>query len=299
MNVPEWVINMVHKCLAKKPGLRFANGIELHDYIALNSSLAARKGGDGAAPAAGTNEHTERLLREKEQLQKQLAEYHQQAEIKDRELRELTSIVLQKDQQLQKLKTDAGSLDQNNSTGRKGVSKAAFITILILAIGFAAYAAYTFYHQNIRRQRIASVPTEDTTSRKQAANSIEPKKEKIVKKKSEPDSIEQVPKAIFLPPDTETSKADSIQSGHTVEEHRQNGIRKGTAGAKYKVISKAFFYDQPDEATQRKAYIVHWNDAVLTALDDSGDFIYVVYTNNLGQTSKGWLRKSDLNRVDQ
>ncbi len=62
----------------------------------------------------------------------------------------------------------------------------------------------------------------------------------------------------------------------------------------YKVRSKAYFHNEPDETTKRNAFIVHWNNAVLHPLKEEGDFVYIVFTNHLGQTSKGWLRKQDL-----
>ena len=62
----------------------------------------------------------------------------------------------------------------------------------------------------------------------------------------------------------------------------------------YKVRSKAYFHNEPDEKTKRNAFIVHWNNAVLHPLKEEGDFVYIVFTNHLGQTSKGWLRKQDL-----
>ena len=62
----------------------------------------------------------------------------------------------------------------------------------------------------------------------------------------------------------------------------------------YKVRSKAYFHNAPDEATRRNAFIVHWNNAVLHPLKEEGDFVYIVFTNHLGQTSKGWLKKQDL-----
>ncbi len=67
---------------------------------------------------------------------------------------------------------------------------------------------------------------------------------------------------------------------------------------KYRVISKAFFHDKPSAATRRDAFIVHWNDAVLTPQGETDDFIYVEFTNHLGQTSKGWLRKADLRIIN-
>jgi hypothetical protein len=65
----------------------------------------------------------------------------------------------------------------------------------------------------------------------------------------------------------------------------------------YKVRSRAYFYNEPNESTKRNAFIVHWNNAVLHQLKEEGDFIYVVFTNHEGQTSKGWLHKKDLIRL--
>lgn len=70
-------------------------------------------------------------------------------------------------------------------------------------------------------------------------------------------------------------------------------------GVGYKVISVAYFYNEPNEGTRRKAYINHWNNsyATLKADDEKNGFIYVVFKNHLGQTSRGWLRKKDLTEV--
>lgn len=66
---------------------------------------------------------------------------------------------------------------------------------------------------------------------------------------------------------------------------------------KYTVIQKAYFHNQPDISTRRKGYIIHWNNAVLNPLDEKNGFIYIVFTNHQGQTSKGWLNKKDLRPV--
>ena len=69
----------------------------------------------------------------------------------------------------------------------------------------------------------------------------------------------------------------------------------------YKIITKAYFHNKPDEATRRNAFLVHWNNsyAKLKALDEKNGFIYVVFHNHLNQTSKGWLRKKDLEPIGE
>lgn len=67
----------------------------------------------------------------------------------------------------------------------------------------------------------------------------------------------------------------------------------------YMVTSKAYFYNTPDESTRRKAFVVPSNNAILTALDEQNDFILVEFRNQLGQSSKGWLRKQDLQFLNE
>ncbi len=59
----------------------------------------------------------------------------------------------------------------------------------------------------------------------------------------------------------------------------------------------AHFHNSPDPSTKRKAFINHWNKAILTPLDEQNGFIYIIYTNHLGQTSKGWLQIKDLQPI--
>jgi hypothetical protein len=62
---------------------------------------------------------------------------------------------------------------------------------------------------------------------------------------------------------------------------------------------KVFFHNAPDETTKRKAFINHWNKAVLKPLDDVNGFVYVEYTNHEGQTSRGWMLKKELTPLNR
>lgn len=68
--------------------------------------------------------------------------------------------------------------------------------------------------------------------------------------------------------------------------------------ARYQVSSKANFYTAPDENTMRNVFISQGEDKVVGALEDKNGFIYVEYTNDLGYTSRGWLSKQDLTKLD-
>ncbi|HZF64708.1 MAG TPA: N-6 DNA methylase, partial [Chitinophagaceae bacterium] len=81
----------------------------------------------------------------------------------------------------------------------------------------------------------------------------------------------------------------------------RTSIDANAAKGEYKIINKAYFHNEPDESTRRNAFVVHWNNsyATLKALDEKNGFIYVVFKNNLGQVSKGWLKKGDLRRINE
>lgn len=100
---------------------------------------------------------------------------------------------------------------------------------------------------------------------------------------------------------TQGNNADSIAAN---DNGSSSGSDKGNDNSNdedskqyYTVISRAYFHDKPDPDTKRDAFITHWNNSRLTALEETNDFIYVVFKNNEGQISKGWLKKSDLRLV--
>lgn len=67
---------------------------------------------------------------------------------------------------------------------------------------------------------------------------------------------------------------------------------------RYKVRGKAYIHTEPDERTRRPAFITHWNNAIIKPLDEQNGFIYIIFTNYEGVTSRGWLSKADLIRVN-
>ncbi|WP_207496144.1 serine/threonine-protein kinase [Aridibaculum aurantiacum] len=77
MQVPAWLVNMIYRCLEKKPQQRFENGDVLHDFIWHNL------GGSTSLAVVGANadalaQENRRLRHENEQLQLQLKKLQQE-----------------------------------------------------------------------------------------------------------------------------------------------------------------------------------------------------------------------------
>lgn len=308
MNIPEWLIGMIYKCLEKVPEKRFEDGATLYEYIILNSTLAAKKEEKGAAVNSLLQQEKEKLSTEKEGLQKLVLDYQHASEEKEQELEELRAIVIHKDSELQQLKQKTNSYTPHKV--QSGISKSAFYSLLLITALLAAFAGYSIFLGKWNRNKIASTmaspvrmdtqsfekekPVEESSNPK--IEEDEPGKKDTVKKKTEP-------LIISTPPADDNKKLPEPEIRDTaapVTDESDAAPAEGeTSLGEYKVISRAYFHNEPDETTRRTAFIIHWNDATLQALDDKRGFIYVVFTNHLGQTSKGWLRKKDLNRIDE
>lgn len=124
MRIPEWLLTMIYRCLRKKPEERFANGAEIHSYIVANSVAVHRSQFDTTTTDAWQFQ-AEKLLKEKQQLQQQLAA---------------------KDAELQRYKTNPintgaerypGQDDYNGSPRKNTAWIVAFLLTLLLAAGLA------------------------------------------------------------------------------------------------------------------------------------------------------------------
>lgn len=74
LQVPQWLLDVIERCLQKSPDARFKNGIELHEAI-INGSLSA----DGKLS-------TSAIQAENERLQLSIAQYQQNEAEKDKQL---------------------------------------------------------------------------------------------------------------------------------------------------------------------------------------------------------------------
>ncbi len=160
--------------------------------------------------------------------------------------------------------------------------------LLIFISGFAL--AYFYFGS---KNNLASSPVTNNTGTDtaiiplQADNKV---KQSISERETTQKKQSQKETAVAKPKTTTKKKELALQKD----------TPKGDVKGKYKIVSKAYFHNEPDENTRRNAFVVHWNNsyATLNALDEENGFVYVVFRNHQNQTSKGWLRKKDLRPID-
>jgi serine/threonine-protein kinase len=244
MNVPHWLLSMIYKCLEKKPEKRFANGMQLHEYICLNSTLTTSKTEIKGTSISALQGENQKLLEEKEQLQNILLQYQEAYGRKEQEIEILRSSLSNRTSGTSSF-NDARTSYAPPVRERKGVSKFSFAILLLLTLGLGAFSAYTLISKRHQREVSSATKSADTT-----ANTIAVENRKVI--------------------------------------------------AQYKVgADRVYFYNQPDEATRRNAYLINSEEATISALEEQNGFIYTEFTNSRGQVSKGWLRKQDLLTVPE
>ncbi|HVG40733.1 MAG TPA: serine/threonine-protein kinase, partial [Chitinophagaceae bacterium] len=152
MQLPPWLVDMVYKCLEKNPAARFKDGIALNEYIVLNSTLAVKKTEHTAEQLVGVEEEKNRLILEKESLQKKLISYQNAANEREAQYIALQRALAQKETELAAAQTNKPVYNQVQNRD-KGVSKAAFFALLILTAGISAFAAYSLFFKNPKKEK--------------------------------------------------------------------------------------------------------------------------------------------------
>jgi serine/threonine-protein kinase len=194
---------------------------------------------------------------------------------------------------------------------RKTVSRSAFHAALFALLLVGALAVYgLFFHRSVVGSANSKTETfrdEDSMAAIGAPNTVMATKKKMTtvsnkEKKAKSDSLAKAvlhakkEQPALAKNSDSAATTDEAVPGHTQAASDNNDNQKGDDGeaVRYKVRGKAYFHDEPDASTKRDAFITHWNNAVLTPLDEKNGFVYIVFTNHLGQTSKGWIAKDDL-----
>jgi serine/threonine protein kinase len=301
MNIPEWLVTVIYKCLKKKPENRFANGIELHEHIFHNSIQAIDQKQTGQVNIV--KEDIQKLVKEKEHLQLQVSQYKHQITAKEKEIEELKVFVNNKDQNHYQQKKN---VETAFVTAKKGVSKTAFGVLIFLTIGLAAFSGYSILKNYTTVAQQSPGPNfSDTTAstNDMPVKEVEEKKDLPVKKEIQKKHVnnrnDSANKNNLPQIANETAGNDILKDSQQAKQEASEVPAKPKAAPQYMVISKAYFYNTPDESSRRNAFVVPSNNAIINALDEQNNFIYVVFTNQLGQSSKGWLRKKDLQPLNE
>jgi len=236
-----------------------------------------------------------------------LLQYQHEIAHKDRQIEELRTTVMNKDNELVSFRNNLSAT--GGLSRRRGVSTGAFIALLLLTIAFGALAAYSL---------LKDEPTQPFSSRTltQTDTSTGSSYEEPISGNATLTDIVQAPVDATPEPvaDTATTTPETTTPPQTQEPQQTTGETNNqqqtdTASAnppvtnsvaRYTVASdKAYFHNEPDESTRRAAYMIPSNEVVLQPLQERNGFIYVVFTNSSGQTSKGWLRKEDLKLIEE
>jgi len=176
--------------------------------------------------------------------------------------------------------------------------------LVLLLVGLAAFAAYALVlkrHTNGKAEIAQQKPDDknETLGEKVVTNNKAPADND--KTPADPQASAYVTKkkvkdTAIIPP--AKSQEDKQQVKPKLSKEQAQDV---STELSYKVASKAYFYNSPDENTRRNAFISHWDNsyATLYPKDDKNGFVYIVFTNEKGQTSTGWLRKKDLKPVKE
>ncbi|MFL5774252.1 MAG: protein kinase domain-containing protein [Flavisolibacter sp.] len=271
--VPSWVSDMIFRCVQQQPGNRFRNGVQLYDFI---------------------------LLANRKPLAKQTPEPPK----KERSTIERVSLIETSTapsiQKRPKEKKGEEQVVRKRRVGPRLNKKTSRYGLIAAAAIITAIAVFGIYSYHGKKANVSKnvVPVTDTAA-VAFSQQEEPVKESLIIETKKPSPA--LRKNLEITRSAVANKSTVSQKKIVVHPWKPEGttLDNNTGLGAYRVVGKAYFYNSPDETTRRNAFIVHWNNAILHPIEEQKNFIYIVYTNNEGQTSKGWLRKKDIVRVDQ
>jgi serine/threonine protein kinase len=271
MQVPAWLVRIIRRCLEKDPTQRFENGIALHQAIVDAEGREAEVNAARIVPADNSS------LPDPPPFQP------------------IAQEILESGQ----------TVDTVVTARRRRPVAAVLFLVLLTAAGVGAYTYLRSDDEAIATD-LSTVVMTDTGTRSEAADPPQPDGsvraqefaiDTALATRSLPDTMVS---GFVLDSIASNTGSESRATADTLHINGSEVSDATTPGpARYRVRDKAFFHNAPDESTRRDAFIVHWNNATLTPLQESGDFVYVVFTNTEGQTSRGWLRKKDLERIGE
>lgn len=218
MQVPDWLVQMVYKCLEKKPELRYANGIALNEFISENY-VSPNNNAENANRIALLEQENQKLLANQEQLQRQLLVYRQQLDNKQNEVDKLKTELQQKNAELMLIRDREPKAVKQTSV-REGVPKRTFIGLLLFTIVLSAFLFFSFLRSRNADTGNTSAASKlpNNTVENIASNKTEPqvKTRVIAKKAAAASTIKKTPIPV-------QSKA-AVPKNSTLPKQRQPNI---------------------------------------------------------------------------
>jgi len=264
MNVPVWLLNVIKKCLEKAPEKRFDNGMELQEAILHNSTQDFPV--VTAVPAST-----------------------------------LPPIAAIPAKQL----TDDPELVK--------VSKPIFYVMVLALLALSVFAGYSIYLMDVNKKELAAYTDSLSTVRPDtipamvqdeepdtAVTEIKPiiTDSAVLNANTDQDSLQKEfdkqTGAVPVKPATTTTPTPTPAP---VVKEKPAGPIISSEGKKYQLPKGTlYFYSEPDPAKDKKGVVGFWTTP-FTVVDEQNGFIYVTHTNNDGDVTKGWLKKTDLKEL--
>lgn len=295
MHVPAWLTETVYRCLEKDSKDRFADGVALHDHIMHSRNTAVKNDDVLASQLSILKKANHELNTEMTALKEKVKQYESQLSTKDRELEKLA---------LASSYASSEAYDAPVNT----VPKRTFIVVLILAIAFAAIAAYSFLGKpgntgNIENtyavgnDSLDSITGENLLTEGEITTSTDVPTSEVNERVTEREAtLLPTPtgdSAVTTPVDTAT-KQSAAQEPDGGQEQKAEALPSN----RYRVTSKAYFYKSADEDSRTNEYIIPTGNVVVRAIDEKDDFILISFKDDQGNTTRGWIRKNDLSKLN-
>ncbi|HEY0895313.1 MAG TPA: protein kinase [Sphingobacteriaceae bacterium] len=324
MEVPAWLPGIIATCLRSDPDERYFSGVNLQEALVTESMSG--KAGD-AIPAV-------MLQQENDRLRSLIIHNKELAADKEQEVARLKALVSHREEQLNALKYQMGTILPEQS----GVSLGKVITAVLLVGMLAAAGSYIYLNQRQDSELAVysdPVPASEEASDSNLLDNVLPaateargtdsvpgaEKEPVSRPEpASPDEADERGRTDAGQPDVPSAQAEKAKpkpargqiSGRRDEAARRNRPvperqREETVyepepepyRPKYTLdSSQAFFYSRPEETARRNLVLVPSDNTELVAVEDSNGFIYVSFFDSEGKTVRGWLRKQDLRRLN-
>lgn len=309
MLVPEWLLQIIAKCLETEPENRFMNGEELQQALVQHSisSFETQEENSGTAIV---------LQNEVERLRSLVIQSQENSSIKEAEMARLKAMLNHKEEQLSGFRYQMGNIVPEKS--EVTISRPALLSLIVIIICLGALAAYFLFEdhnnsrnsltaytdtgENLNGNTVASAPIESHIDSFNAdLPNTEITNESVKENIPAPEkSTAQDKREAVERKDPEKPQVSNRPKPKKQEpENREPVYQPPPPRLKYTLgVSEAHFYGRPDEEARLNHVLVPSDNSELVALEDSNGFIYVSFFDTGGKMVRGWLRKQDLRQLN-